>query len=51
MVVTGETESTKEREQVKNQGTVMHTLKTMIGSLNLMRWGRRSILGIQRDEI
>lgn len=37
MVVTGETETTTEPEQAKNQDTVMHTLKTMIERLSLLR--------------
>lgn len=37
MVVTGGTEGAEGRERVKSRGTVMQTLKTMTGSLNLMR--------------
>lgn len=40
MIVTGETESTKEQEQAKNQGTVRHTLKAMDGKLGLDEVGK-----------
>lgn len=37
MVVTGATASAKDREQGESQSMVVHTLKTMTESLNLMR--------------
>lgn len=40
MIVTGETESTKEQEQAKNQGTVRHTLKAMDRKLGLDEVGK-----------